>query len=83
MDEETAAIQKLKDLGGGEFRALMPDESLRIMVRAITPEPISEGIWCRECEYLESAEDVENDRCMACGCSSAQHIHVKVVAING
>lgn len=41
---------------------------------------VSEGIWCRNCEFLEQSYDVMPDGCGSCGCNYESHISVKVVS---
>lgn len=49
----------------------MPDEGQVIEI----------GVWCLVCGYFEDElEILQQDSCQACGCSSGQHIHAKVVA---
>lgn len=45
------------------------------------PEELAEGWWCEVCEFFEPEEDRDGDRCLSCGCSSADHHRVKVVTI--
>lgn len=40
---------------------------------------IETGVWCLTCGYFESADDLENGRCMACGCPAGSHTRAKVV----
>lgn len=39
---------------------------------------LDEGVYCRDCCYFEQPE-IENGRCMACGCDEDMHSDAKVV----
>lgn len=39
---------------------------------------LAAGFWCANCEYFE-VDDMTEDRCMACGCSVADHHSVVVI----
>ena len=43
-------------------------------------EQVSEGMWCRNCEFLEQPHNVMPDGCGSCGCNFESHISVKVVS---
>ena len=42
-------------------------------------EVLMTGLWCGPCGYLESGEDIDGDRCLACGCNLGTHTPVNVV----
>jgi ribosomal protein L37E len=46
-------------------------------------EELDQGIWCQRCGYLESEDDLEDNKCLGCGCPKNVHLKVKVVTVNG
>lgn len=51
-------------------------------VYAAIVEPITTGMWCRNCEFLEQPYEVTRTRegCGSCRCNFESHISVKVVS---
>jgi hypothetical protein len=39
------------------------------------------GVSVASC--FESEDDIEDDKCMACGCPKNVHLKVKIVTVNG
>lgn len=46
-----------------------------------TPETIAEGVWCTNCEFFESNDNMTEGRCMGCGCREIAHTDVKIVEV--
>ncbi len=61
----------LEDLG-------VPDDDIARILGG--PQVVAEGNWCLVCQFLEDVEDVQNNRCMSCGCDGGSHIKVKVMS---
>lgn len=50
----------------------------RLNEQPADPQPVAVGFWCPTCGFFEE-EDIDDERCDACGCSRDNHIEVSVV----
>lgn len=63
---------------GAQMRQALTDGRIK-GVTGLPGEEVSSGLWCGACEFLETSDDIDGERCMACGCASGDHISVIVV----
>lgn len=43
---------------------------------------VAEGHWCQECEYFEDPAPFEDGECKSCGCTTGQHVPVRVIQVD-
>lgn len=64
----------LEDLG-------VPDNEIAKILQG-EEEVLATGSWCLVCGFLEDEEDIQDNKCMSCGCDGPSHCKAKVVVVN-
>lgn len=72
------ALDDVTWVGPKAARELAQVLAVKLNEQPADPQPIAAGFWCSDCGFLEE-EDIDDERCDACGCSRDSHIEVSVI----